>query len=163
MSIHPSVVVFGEAHLHVGAHSRIDCFRVITAGPEDVTIGEHVHIGAGCFVSGGGGLVLPRARRTPTSRRVLVPRERRRLATFREVPNLPNSVGQGSIAFRCRLRVLKRPTAGGVAALRSGGGVSCHNRWRLPAPETRHGRSRNSLQTPAQLTRAEPNACKSPT
>lgn len=58
VSIHLSVVVFGEAHLHVGAHSRIDCFSVITAGPEDVTIGEHVHIGAGCFVSGGGGLVL---------------------------------------------------------------------------------------------------------
>ncbi len=47
---------YGVPHISLGSHVRIDAFSVLTAGPAAMAIGDHVHIGAGCYVSGGAGI-----------------------------------------------------------------------------------------------------------
>ena len=37
---------------------RIDCFALISAGEEGITIGNHVHIAAGTYLFGGGGPIV---------------------------------------------------------------------------------------------------------
>lgn len=49
---------YGAPHISLGSYVRIDAFSVLTAGPKAVAIGDHVHIGAGCYVSGVAGLRL---------------------------------------------------------------------------------------------------------
>jgi galactoside O-acetyltransferase len=51
--------VFVNAHsISLGDNCRIDAFALISAGEEGVRIGRHVHLGAGCQIFGGGGMVL---------------------------------------------------------------------------------------------------------
>ena len=57
VKIHPSVVLVGVENMHVGSHSRIDAYTIITASSR-VTIGSYVHIGAGCYLAGGGGIIM---------------------------------------------------------------------------------------------------------
>jgi galactoside O-acetyltransferase len=58
VDIHPTVQVFGSGHVHVGTHVRIDCFVVITAGPEPVVIGDYVHLAAGAQIFGTHGVEI---------------------------------------------------------------------------------------------------------
>jgi dTDP-4-amino-4,6-dideoxy-D-glucose acyltransferase len=51
-----SVRFFGAQHVTVGSNVRIDCFSVITAGPQPVTIGDHVHLSVGVCLFGGAGI-----------------------------------------------------------------------------------------------------------
>jgi dTDP-4-amino-4,6-dideoxy-D-glucose acyltransferase len=50
--IHSTVQFFGAHHVSIGDNVRIDCFSIISAGREGVSIGSHVHIAAGCYLFG---------------------------------------------------------------------------------------------------------------
>ncbi|MDB5447489.1 MAG: putative o-acyltransferase, CysE/LacA/LpxA/NodL family, partial [Phenylobacterium sp.] len=55
--IHPTVIIIGLENLSVGDFSRIDAHTIITAGAR-VSIGRNVHLGAGCYIAGAGGVEL---------------------------------------------------------------------------------------------------------
>lgn len=55
--IHPTVVIVDGQNLSVGDESRIDPYTVIVA-TASVVIGSHVHVGASCYIAGGGTVVL---------------------------------------------------------------------------------------------------------
>jgi acetyltransferase-like isoleucine patch superfamily enzyme len=57
VKIHPSTILVGLEHIHIGSHSRIDAHTIITAAAT-VRIGSFVHIGAGCFLAGGHGIIM---------------------------------------------------------------------------------------------------------
>jgi galactoside O-acetyltransferase len=44
--------------MHLGDHVRIDAFCILSAGPDGIRLGNHVHIGAGAYIFGGGGAVV---------------------------------------------------------------------------------------------------------
>jgi acetyltransferase-like isoleucine patch superfamily enzyme len=50
--------IFGSEHVSIGSHVRIDCYTVITAGPEPVIIGDHVHLGVGVCLFGTAGIEI---------------------------------------------------------------------------------------------------------
>lgn len=55
--IHPTVIIIGLENLSIGDCSRIDAYTVIVAnGP--VSIGRNVHVGAGCYMAGAGGIEI---------------------------------------------------------------------------------------------------------
>lgn len=56
--IHSSVILFGEDRIQIGKNVRIDCYTVISAGPEGVFIGDNVHIGSGVQIFGNYGKVV---------------------------------------------------------------------------------------------------------
>jgi galactoside O-acetyltransferase len=56
--IDESAQMFGAERLSIGSHVRIDCFTVITTGPEAVTIGDHVHLGVGVCLFGTAGIEI---------------------------------------------------------------------------------------------------------
>jgi dTDP-4-amino-4,6-dideoxy-D-glucose acyltransferase len=41
-----------------GDHARIDCFSLLSAGPEGMRIGRNVHLAAGVYLFGSGGRVV---------------------------------------------------------------------------------------------------------
>jgi acetyltransferase-like isoleucine patch superfamily enzyme len=55
--IHPTVIIIGLENLSIGDFSRIDAHSVILANGR-VSIGRNVHIGAGCYIAGAGGVEL---------------------------------------------------------------------------------------------------------
>lgn len=55
--IHKSCVIYGGKRIHIGSHVRIDCFSVLSAGEEGISIGDHVHIAVGCCLFGSGGKI----------------------------------------------------------------------------------------------------------
>jgi galactoside O-acetyltransferase len=55
--IHRSVVLFNPGQIHLGSHVRIDCFSLLSAGPEGIHIGDRVHLAVSSYVFGGGGRV----------------------------------------------------------------------------------------------------------
>jgi galactoside O-acetyltransferase len=65
VSIEESVVILGAEHIRIGSHIRIDAFSVLSAGPGNLTIGEHVHLGVGdvgvgvCLYAGAGVTIAP--------------------------------------------------------------------------------------------------------
>jgi len=56
--VHRTVQFFCPENVSIGDNVRIDCFSLISAGAEGVWIGNHVHIGAGCYLFGGGGKLV---------------------------------------------------------------------------------------------------------
>jgi acetyltransferase-like isoleucine patch superfamily enzyme len=58
VQVDETVRVFGAQHVAIGSHVRIDCFAVITAGPERVSIGDHVHLGVGTCLFGTAGIEI---------------------------------------------------------------------------------------------------------
>jgi len=56
--IHRSCVLIGTENLRIGNHVRVDCFALLSAGPDGITIGNHVHIAAGAYLFGGGGPIV---------------------------------------------------------------------------------------------------------
>jgi galactoside O-acetyltransferase len=53
-----SILVFGAEHIHLGSHIRIDAFSVLSAGPGDLRIGDHVHLGVACRVFAAAGVTF---------------------------------------------------------------------------------------------------------
>jgi len=56
--IHRSAVFFNPAKMVFGDHVRIDCFVMLSAGEDGITLGRNVHIGAASLIFGGGGRVV---------------------------------------------------------------------------------------------------------
>lgn len=50
--IEENALFYGAEHIAIGSDVRIDAFAVITAGPETVEIGNHVHIACGVMIFG---------------------------------------------------------------------------------------------------------------
>lgn len=57
-SIDKSVTFFNPARITIGHNARIDCWSILSAGEEGISIGRNVHIGASSFIFGGGGQVI---------------------------------------------------------------------------------------------------------
>jgi acetyltransferase-like isoleucine patch superfamily enzyme len=55
--IHKSCVILGGKRIRVGSHVRIDCFSLLSAGEQGITIGDHVHIAVGVCLFGSGGRI----------------------------------------------------------------------------------------------------------
>lgn len=55
--VHRTAEIIGGEKLSLGDNVRIDCFSLISAGREGVTIGRNVHLAAGVYIFGGGGAV----------------------------------------------------------------------------------------------------------
>ena len=56
--IEDSVLILGAGHIRLGSHIRIDAFSVISAGPAELTIGNHVHLAVGVRVFAGSGVSI---------------------------------------------------------------------------------------------------------
>lgn len=56
--VHRSVQMFSPHLIHVGSNVRIDCFGLLSSGPEGIYIGDHVHIAAGVYLFGSGGRIV---------------------------------------------------------------------------------------------------------
>jgi dTDP-4-amino-4,6-dideoxy-D-glucose acyltransferase len=57
VSVHRSCIIFGGDRIHIGSNVRIDCFSMLSAGDQGITIGGHVHIAVGCYLFGSGGKI----------------------------------------------------------------------------------------------------------
>jgi galactoside O-acetyltransferase len=58
VSIDRSVRIFGElTKLQLGNNVRSDAFSLMSIGEDGITIGNNVHIAAGCYLYGGGGAI----------------------------------------------------------------------------------------------------------
>ena len=57
-SIDKSVNFFNPERITIGHNVRIDCWSLLSAGEEGISIGRNVHLGASSFVFGGGGRVV---------------------------------------------------------------------------------------------------------
>ena len=55
--IHKSCIVLGGKNIQVGSDVRIDCFSLLSAGEQGITIGDHVHIAVGVCLFGSGGRI----------------------------------------------------------------------------------------------------------
>jgi galactoside O-acetyltransferase len=58
VSVHKSCVVYGGSRIIIGSNVRIDCFSLLSAGEEGITVGDHVHIGVGSYLFGSGGRII---------------------------------------------------------------------------------------------------------
>lgn len=59
LRIDPAATFHGCEWIRMGNDVRIDCHVLITAGPDGgVTIGDHVHLAAGCYLFGAGAPVV---------------------------------------------------------------------------------------------------------
>jgi len=58
VSIEESVLILGAEHIRIGSHVRIDAFSVLSAGPGELTIGDHVHLGVAVRVFAGAGVAI---------------------------------------------------------------------------------------------------------
>lgn len=56
--VHSTVQFFRSENISLGENVRIDCFALISGGAAGVEIGSHIHIGAGCYLFGGGGKLV---------------------------------------------------------------------------------------------------------
>lgn len=58
VAVHNSCVVFGGKRIHIGSNVRIDCFSLLSAGEQGITIGDYIHIAVGCYLFGSGGKIM---------------------------------------------------------------------------------------------------------
>jgi galactoside O-acetyltransferase len=58
VTIHPTALFFGAEHIRIGSHVRIDAHVIVTAGPGEVVLGDHVHLAAAAHLFGTAGIVL---------------------------------------------------------------------------------------------------------
>lgn len=58
VNVHRSVVLINPDKIVLGDHVRIDCFSLVSAGTNGVSIGRNVHLAAGVYVYGSGGPVV---------------------------------------------------------------------------------------------------------
>lgn len=78
MSIHPTAIIdetvriYGRKDLlHVGEHTRLDAYCVITVGEKGIWIGKKVHISSGVYLFGSGGRILIKDRCTLSPRAMI--------------------------------------------------------------------------------------------
>jgi acetyltransferase-like isoleucine patch superfamily enzyme len=57
VKVHRTALFFGCERIHIGNNVRIDCYCVLSAGPDGVFLGDHVHLAAAALVFGSGGVV----------------------------------------------------------------------------------------------------------
>lgn len=55
--IDDSVQIINAAKIRIGDNVRIDAFSILSAGDAGIELGSHIHIGAGTYLFGGGGLI----------------------------------------------------------------------------------------------------------
>jgi dTDP-4-amino-4,6-dideoxy-D-glucose acyltransferase len=53
-----TAIILNPAGLHIGDDVRIDAFCLISAFGAGVSVGRHVHIAAGAYIFGGGGVTI---------------------------------------------------------------------------------------------------------
>lgn len=58
VSIHRSVEFFKPDRIQLGSNVRIDCFCVLSAGHNEVILGDYVHCAVGCGIFGSAGVVI---------------------------------------------------------------------------------------------------------
>jgi galactoside O-acetyltransferase len=59
VKIHRSVLFFEPDRITIGSNVRIDAYTVVTGSlKRDILIGNHVHVGVGTFLCGGGGITI---------------------------------------------------------------------------------------------------------
>lgn len=52
VSIDRTVQLHGRERIEIASHVRIDAFSVLSAGPDGISLGRHVHLGAYVFLAG---------------------------------------------------------------------------------------------------------------
>jgi acetyltransferase-like isoleucine patch superfamily enzyme len=57
VSVNRSVVFYSPKNIHLGSNSRIDCFSILSAAPQGIVIGDHVHISAYVALFGASGSI----------------------------------------------------------------------------------------------------------
>jgi galactoside O-acetyltransferase len=57
VSVNRSVVLYSAKKIHVGSNVRIDCFSLLSPGPQGIVLGDYVHIGAYGALFGSGGKI----------------------------------------------------------------------------------------------------------
>jgi acetyltransferase-like isoleucine patch superfamily enzyme len=55
--VHKSCIILGGKRIHIGSNVRIDCFSLLSAGEQGISIGDHVHIAVGVCMFGSGGRI----------------------------------------------------------------------------------------------------------
>lgn len=55
VTIHRTAIVIHPEKISIGNNFRLDCFSILSAGNDGITMGEHVHIAAGVYLYGSGG------------------------------------------------------------------------------------------------------------
>jgi acetyltransferase-like isoleucine patch superfamily enzyme len=58
VSIEESVLILGAGRISIGSHVRIDAFSVLSAGPAELTVGDHVHLAVGVRIFAGAGVTI---------------------------------------------------------------------------------------------------------
>ena len=58
VSIDQSAQIWGAEHIRVGSHVRIDAFSVLSAGPGELIIGDHVHISVASRIIASAGVTM---------------------------------------------------------------------------------------------------------
>lgn len=57
VNIHRSAVFFNPKKIFIDSNVRIDCFCLLSAGPGEIHISSHVHLGASTHLFGSGGRI----------------------------------------------------------------------------------------------------------
>jgi galactoside O-acetyltransferase len=58
VSIDQDARIFGAGHIRLGSHVRIDAFAVLSAGPGELVVGDHVHLSVGVRIIAGAGITI---------------------------------------------------------------------------------------------------------
>jgi dTDP-4-amino-4,6-dideoxy-D-glucose acyltransferase len=119
--IHKSCIIFGGKRIHIGSHVRIDCFSLLSAGEQGISIGDHVHIAVGVCMFGSGGRIKVEDFAGISARTLLytatddytsgnltgptVPDKYRKLIAGDIVLNKHSVIGCGSVVMPCRVGV----------------------------------------------------------
>jgi galactoside O-acetyltransferase len=119
--VHKSCIIFGGKRIHIGSHVRIDCFSLLSAGEQGITIGDHVHIAVGVCLFGSGGRIKVDDFAGISARTLLytatddytaghltgptIPDEYRKLIVGDIVLNKHSVIGCGSVVMPCTIGV----------------------------------------------------------
>jgi acetyltransferase-like isoleucine patch superfamily enzyme len=119
--IHKSCIIFGGKRIHIGSHVRIDCFSLLSAGEQGISIGDHVHIAVGVCMFGSGGKIKVEDFAGISARTLLytatddytsgnltgptIPDKYRKLIAGDIVLNKHSVIGCGSVVMPCRVGV----------------------------------------------------------
>jgi len=119
--IHKSCIIFGGKRIHIGSHVRIDCFSLLSAGEQGISIGDHVHIAVGVCMFGSGGKIKVEDFAGISARTLLytatddytsgnltgptIPDKYRKLISGDIVLNKHSVIGCGSVVMPCRVGV----------------------------------------------------------
>jgi dTDP-4-amino-4,6-dideoxy-D-glucose acyltransferase len=103
-AVHRSAQFFNPQHIALGDNVRIDCFCVLSAGPQGLRIGNHIHIGVGSCLFGSSGELVLEDFAGLSSRATLFTASDDFSEGFLHAPNIPEAfrkVTCGDIRLRC--------------------------------------------------------------